>query len=283
MLPETYSFTLGTFKCIAIRDTDAPLKDRARDFLAKSVPDDALQAALLRHHHDDGMFEFSINPLYIDTGHHRVLIDTGVGPGVEGVGEGKLCQRLQAAGVAPSAVDRVILTHGHWDHIGYNVDSQGKAVFPNARFTMWKSEWEWWMNEHNLSQMDSTNASFARHNLPPLKDRFDLIDTETDIVPGICALRAPGHTLGQIALRITSGRAGLLHLADVAHDPIEFEHPDWSPWFEADVALSEASRRKLLALAADENLLVMTSHFAFPGVGHVTREGDGFRWEPVGG
>jgi glyoxylase-like metal-dependent hydrolase (beta-lactamase superfamily II) len=190
-------------------------------------------------------------------------------------------ERLKSAGIELEDIDRVILTHGHWDHIGGNVDKDGKPAFPKARFSMWKSEWEWWTAEDNLAKCDATNASYARENLPPIRERLDPIETESEIVPGICAIRAPGHTLGQIGLLITSEGEGLLHLADVAHHPIEFEHPNWSPWFEASAEESAATRRKLLSRAVDEKLLVMPSHFAFPGVGRVTRQGDGFGWQPI--
>lgn len=110
---------------------------------------------------------------------------------------GRLLQNLQTAEIAPEDIDRVILTHGHPDHIGGNTDAEGKLAFPNARYVMWKEEWDFWTSGQAEATLDEhvkeVLMEFARRNLSPIQSRLDLVDLEKDIVPGIRAVAAPGH------------------------------------------------------------------------------------------
>jgi glyoxylase-like metal-dependent hydrolase (beta-lactamase superfamily II) len=133
----------------------------------------------------------------IDTGKNRVLVDTGA----DGLGPktGRLLQNLQAEGITPGDIDTAILTHGHPDHIGGNTVSEGRTAFPNARFVMWKDEWDFWTSDLAELKVDEhvkeLLATFARKNLPPIQGKLGLVDHETEIVPGIQAVAAPGHRL----------------------------------------------------------------------------------------
>jgi glyoxylase-like metal-dependent hydrolase (beta-lactamase superfamily II) len=152
---------------------------------------------------------------------------------------------------------------------------------------MWRSEWEYWTAEPSLAELQIDDhvkellRQSARTNLPPLRNRIDLIDGETEIVPGITALAAPGHTPGHMALAIASDGELLLHLVDVALDPFQLAHPDWVAAFDFDPTQVVATRRRLFDRAADERALVLCYHFPFPGLGHVERAGEGWRWEPA--
>ena len=153
--------------------------------------------------------------LVIDTGEHRVLVDTGAGS--LSPTTGGLLGNLQAEGILPEHIDTVILTHGHPDHIGGNT-IDGVSAFPCARFVMWKEEWDFWTSgatELNVEEhVKEVLLKVARNNLPPIRDQLDLIDSEEEIVSGISAIAAPGHTPGHIALAISSGTDQLLCFGD---------------------------------------------------------------------
>ena len=121
----------------------------------------------------------------------------------------------------------------------------------------------------------------ARKNLPPIQSQLDLIDRETEIVPGISALEAPGHTLGHIALQISSAGEQHLYFADTLLHPIHAERPEWHSIFDLDPKQVEITRHKLLDRAASEKALVLNFHFPFPGLGHVVRMGERWAWKPV--
>jgi len=219
----------------------------------------------------------------VDTGEHRVLVDTG-GDGL-GPNTGKLLQNLQAERISPRDIDTVILTHGHPDHIGGNTVDGSESAFPNARFVMWKDEWDFWTSERAELELDEhvreVLLKFARKNLPPIQSQLDLIDHETEIVPGIKAVAAPGHTPGHMALAIASGGEQLLYISDAVLHPIHLEQPEWYAAVDFAPEQVVATRHRLLNRAAGEKALVLAFHFPFPGLGHVIQKEEAWQWQPV--
>ena len=283
---DSHRFTLGAFVCTAVADGTFPYPPPA---FAANAPPERLADALAARGRPADVIVTPYTCLVVDTGRHRVLVDTGMGPLPPGLPDttGKLREHLRAAGIDPTEIDTVVLTHGHADHIGGTLDADGALAFPNARFAMWRAEWEYWTAEPSLAELgvdDSVKELLrlsARTNLPPLRDRIDLVDRETEIVPGLTALAAPGHTPGHMALAIASDGDVLLHLVDTALDPLQLEHPGWVAAFDFDPSQAVATRRRLFDRAAAERALVLCYHFPFPGLGRVARAGEGWRWEPA--
>lgn len=269
---KTHRFQIGGFRALVIQDGGRPGSLEAMIKRYPDVPQEALENAARELGIDWEAIELSRNILLLDTGSQRVLVDAG-----EGIGDGQLTDALPAAGISPETVDTIILTHGHGDHIGGLTDAEGRLLYPNARYVMWKTEWDF-MLELAQQVEDPDYAAFIRRNLLPIQDRISLIESETDIQPGIRALPAPGHTVGHMALLIESGGERLLHIVDAAHHPAQITYTDWSPRFDRQPELARVTRRTLIERAARENLPVMTYHFPFPGLGRVVQRGQMAVW-----
>lgn len=103
-----------------------------------------------------------------------------------------------------------------------------------------------------------------------------------EIVPGIRAVAAPGHTPGHSYYAVESGGQKLLLLGDMLHaGAVQFPHPGTTIRFDVDAAAAKAQRAGELADAAKNGYWVGAAHLSFPGIGHVAKEGDGYRWLPA--
>jgi len=294
MSNEIFSFNVGTFECTIVSDGTFAYPQPTRNVFINffvNAPKERLRQVLRKHNLDPEQWKENISPylcLTVDTGQHRVLVDTGAGSLAPTTG--KLIHNLQSEGIEPEDVDKVILTHAHPDHIGGNIDSGGKPAFPNARYVMWKGEWDFWTSEKAEAAVAGLKLeehgkelllNVARHNLLSIQDQLDLVDHETEIVPGICAVTAPGHTPGHMAVAVSSSGEQLLCISDAAIHPIHLEELNWHAAVAVNPKKVVATRRRLLERAATEKALVLAFHFPFPGLGYVVQKGEGWQWQPV--
>ncbi len=279
MAEHTFSFPIGDFQCTSI--TDGVSK---RDFESVAdrfpgIPRQEFLEGLRRAYPNQQPLDWSMNCLFIQTKDRNVLVDTGIGQRKEGQ-SGKLIERLKKI-IELAAVDAVIITHCHADHIGGLVNMEGELTFPNAEYFMHEEEWEHWMGpEGVVTQAEEEYAQFLRSKLQPIRQRLTLIEGDEEPVPGVHAAAALGHTPGHIGLLVESKGETLLDLSDTLHTRVQFLHPEWSPRFDTDPEQAAQTRGEMLSLAADEGHPTLFYHLALPGLGTVKRDGDIFQWHP---
>jgi glyoxylase-like metal-dependent hydrolase (beta-lactamase superfamily II) len=218
-----------------------------------------------------------------------ILIETGAGNkedrkfhdiyGIDNAGaDGRtaLEDGIRAAGFVPEDVAIVIDTHLHFDHAGGNTyrDARGEVrlSFPRARYVVQGGEY------HYATHLNErTGASYFAHNFVPVLEagRFDFVEGERDIVPGIRALPTPGHTpFHQSVLLESDGERACL-LADLVPTAAHLPLP-WIMGYDVEPLVTLETKRRILARAVAEDWLVMFDHDASVAWGRVAHDGKGY-------
>ncbi|WP_338679379.1 MBL fold metallo-hydrolase [Janthinobacterium sp. TB1-E2] len=216
---------------------------------------------------------------YLVRGRGRtILIDAGAG-GFKHWG-GKLKVNLALAGVQPSDIDTILLTHAHPDHVGGLLDASGEAAFPDAQLVVHQHEVAFWEDDGNLSRASDRargNFLFARKVFEKYREKMRLF-TWNEVLPGIGAMPLPGHTAGHSGYRIESGGRSLLIWGDIVHFPqIQIARPDVSIAFDQDPLLSAETRSTLLDVVSADNILIAGMHLGELGFAHIRRKGNLYR------
>ena len=279
--PGWYRMTLGDFEITALSDGAVALP---MEKLLTGTTQAKSEAALAKAYLKPG-FETSVNAFLVNTGSKLVLIDTGAGT-LFGPTLNKLLPNLKAAGYTPEQVDEIYITHMHGDHIG-NLVANGKIVFPNATVRAGKADADYWLSADNLAKAPDAMKDFfkgAQAQLNPYvtAGKTKWIEGETDLVPGIHASPAPGHTPGHTIYTITSKDQKLVVWGDLMHvAAVQFPDPSITIQFDNDSKKAAAERKKDFADAGKSGYFVAIAHVPFPGIGQLRPDGAGYRWYPV--
>lgn len=277
--PGFYRASLGQFEVLVLSDGTAPRK------LEELLSDPALVRRELALAHESDPVELSINSFLIRTKEHVVLIDTGAGE-LFGPTSGKLVENMRAAGYAPEQVDTILLTHIHGDHSG-GLSIGGKPVFPNATVYVSARDLAYWLDgQAEQAAAPTARRSFeqSRATVNPYVDakRVRTVADGAEVVPGIRALAAAGHTPGHLNYMVESAGHKLLLWGDTVHAAeVQLEHPEVTIKYDVSAPGAAESRKKLLKSIAADGLAVGAAHLSFPGLGHLRIRGDGYQWMPI--
>lgn len=220
-------------------------------------------------------------PVLVETGGERVLIDTGFGPSGHPDGLGRLVERLGQLGLTPDDISIVALTHMHPDHI-LGLRGPDGLIFRNARYVMGRVEFDEWKSGERIPSQREKNREMFLDIVAPLAEQTRFIEDGDNVAPGLQAEAAFGHSLGHMMFRLADGGKQLLLWGDVTnHYVFSLRHPESRVGFDDDPDAAIATRRRVLDMVAQDDLMVVGHHMPFPGVGFVERDGATFRWVPA--
>lgn len=274
-------FRLGAFELTMLPDSDAFI-DGPFPIIGENAAEADVQRLMIENLLPPKTYQPGFTPMVVNTGKELVIFDTGNGANgfVKRPDGGWLAAQLAPAGFTPEQIDVVVLSHGHIDHVG-GIMEGGKPLFPNARYVISGTEYDFWTNESaHTSDMAKLMAGVFRTNVVPVRDRVTFIKPGDDVVGGIRSMAAPGHTPGHLAFMIESDGKNMLFWGDCAHHQVaSLAMPDWYCTFDADKEAGAKTRRRIYEMAAAERIPVQGYHMPFPSLGYVERRPEGgYRW-----
>ena len=227
----------------------------------------------------------AVNAYLIQLGGRLLLVDAGTGDTLGPI-LFKLPNSLKAIGYTPDQITDILVTHIHPDHTG-GLAVGGKKVFPNATIHVDKRELAYWMDHAAMEAAEEPTKSFFGSVEPTLgpyvvSGSVKPFDGETQLFPGLRAVPAYGHTPGQVSYHLEDDGEKMIFWGDIIHVPaIQFANPNATIKFDVDSKAAARQRKKDFEDAAKNRTLVAMPHMYFPGVGHVAKDGDHYRWIPI--
>jgi glyoxylase-like metal-dependent hydrolase (beta-lactamase superfamily II) len=233
----------------------------------------------------EGHLIMNIQMLIIETPDQKMVVDTCIGNdkalNMEHWSNMQLpfLDDLKKLGHDPDSVDKVICTHLHVDHVGWNTRKvAGKWVptFPNARYVMVEKEFDFWQS----LEEDPFGDVFGE-SVKPVVDAglADMVGPDHQVAEGVSFESTPGHTPGHVSVHIKSQGEEAIISGDMMHHPCQIARPDWVTPFDADSPAACATRKQFLERYADKPVLVLGTHFANPVGGRIVRDGKTYRFD----
>ena len=258
--------------------------------LPQATPEAILEMPWLMPHfaNAEGQLIMSIHALIIETPERKIIVDTCIGNDKErSVPNWSNLQLpflddLKKAGYDRHDIDTVLCTHLHVDHVGWNtmlVDGKWIPTFPNARYLMGETEFNYWDN----APADGLNVGVMDDSVRPVFDAglVDLVATDHQVCDEVSLEPTLGHTPGHVSVHIRSEGQEALITGDCIHHPCQIEKLEWSSSADYDPDQGIRTRQTLMDSYSDSGVLIIGTHFATPTAGHLKRGENGY-WLDVG-
>jgi glyoxylase-like metal-dependent hydrolase (beta-lactamase superfamily II) len=280
-------YKVGDIEVFSLLDgmRDVPL----REGMIKNVTVEQIKAALRAAGLPDTHSQLMFTAWAVRVGDQLALIDSGTGGHpIYGQGNGKLLQSMVAAGLDPKAINTIFLTHLHGDHIyGLMHHETNAQVFPNAEIVVPAAELQWWTRPGAESlDLGPTRKGLAQRIQATVATWKNVrpFDGEPELLPGVHAVRAPGHSPGHVTYLITSGGKQFLISSDVTVLALQIStNPEWQQAIDQDPQMAAETRRKIFDRAVADKLIISGTHWLMPNAGTLAKDGNSYVFSPEAG
>jgi len=285
--PGWYRYKVGSIEVTAV--TDGARANPLTDTFIRNVKKDDINKALEAMYLEKDKIVVPYTPVAVNTGSKLVVIDVGLGPALYEQSKGAVGQfhtNLVAAGIDRNAVDTVVISHFHGDHINGLLTADNKPAFPNAEVLVPAGEWKFWNDEGEASKAAGNaivdgNFKNVRRVFGALGNKVTPYESGKEVAPGITSLATYGHTPGHVSHIVASGNAKVMVQADVTNVPLFVQNPGWYIQFDMDGPAAEQTRRKFYDMLAAEKMMIQGFHYPFPSLGYIEKAGSAYRVVPV--
>jgi len=222
--------------------------------------------------------------IVLNIGGRMVMMDSGSG-GQWQPTAGRLHANMKAAGIDPSKIETILLSHFHPDHIfGLMERETNKPVFPEAELVVTSAEYNWWTEPGRVEKLPPARRALGQRvqTVFPRWKNFRLVDREQEVAPGVWLVNAPGHTPGHAAYLVSSGSQQLMVSNDTCYVPaLLAPHPDWQGIYDQDGPLAVTTRRAVMDRVIADRMMICGAHFPFPGTGRLVKDGSAYAFTSV--
>jgi glyoxylase-like metal-dependent hydrolase (beta-lactamase superfamily II) len=282
--PGFYRYKIGDIEVTVV--TDGVARGKLMQNFVTNVKEEEVKDALAAAHKDREIFDNTFTPVVLNTGGKLILIDTGTGEANFAASKGTAGQftnNLTAAGLSPAAIDTVIISHYHGDHMNGLLKADNSLAFPNAEILVPAKEHNYWMDDGEMSRapkgrIEGLFKNSRRVFSGDVLKRLRTYEWDKEVVPGVTAFGTPGHSPGHTSLLVSSGASKVYVQGDVTHVPYLFaRNPGWHAFYDQDAAMAEATRRKVYDMLVADKMMVQGFHYPFPAHAYIEKAGNGYR------
>ena len=278
--PQVYQFKLGDALITNLLEGHVVRED-LHPFVATNATAKEVRMLAEQYQLPYPKLEHSFTTTLIEIAGKLIAIDPGFGENSPMPSAGFFSHSLTAAGYSTDDIDMVVISHSHPDHIG-NLMTGGKPTFSNAEIVYGRHEFDYWKSGNNIKDFRKPTLALFEKVALPLAERMRFIEPGENIVQGITAIEAFGHSAGHLAFHIESAGQQLMMLNDtVAHYVASFAQPDWAFSMDDDSGAAAISRRRILTQVSQDRIPVIGFHIPFPSIGYVEANAAAFNFRPA--
>jgi glyoxylase-like metal-dependent hydrolase (beta-lactamase superfamily II) len=278
-----HKFKAGDIEVITVYDGIAEGPVDAN--FVPGVSADQLKAALIKGGHKGDVRPNFFTVTFVKLKGKTIMFDSSTGGQLAPTAGLMMAKNMYSAGIDPSKISTIIVTHFHPDHISGMISKETNSqVFPTAEIIVPATEYKHWTDPSLLGKVPDAQKGLVNRiqsTFPKWKN-LRQIEADKEVIPGVRSVATYGHTPGHTSFIVSSGRNQVMVLGDVTNIPaINLANPDWSIGFDNDKAMAAATRRRVFDRAIADKMVMTGYHWGMPGAGKVKKDGNGYAFLPV--